>query len=428
MTGTIRASETQFKMSTNTIPFSSDSSHNRWHWYYIHQDDGVTQARTKSPVTSSKYRRDISKDLRDICKNLRDICKNLQDRCKDLEDSLDSLSIYDTIIISEDEVPKQHIFPSHSKAQHSLFQEPESIYHQSSLSGTQYHGSDIGGDWTRGDSAFNMGPLALGASPGSSGPPLMESDFIHVPDPDNGMDAPYLSWPGHLEGRSFNLEPFSNNSSPELSMTRFTDDDSSQWWIPFTSLPQSPDASSSNGSSSGNYFAWANKYAQDHHVEPSSSDIQNHAQNSGDVYLSSSCGGTDLHLPTPSRSEERNGYTSLNDTSCRCRWDGGCLSVLTADRSEVMKHLQLHHGVKSGGDKGKMLCHWDGCGKEMQKESISRHIVTVHLSDKTKCGSCGKQFTRLDSKLRHLKVSKRKECRESEPHDSRAKRLCLSWP
>ncbi|KAG1824038.1 hypothetical protein EV424DRAFT_1396664 [Suillus variegatus] len=75
-----------------------------------------------------------------------------------------------------------------------------------------------------------------------------------------------------------------------------------------------------------------------------------------------------------------------------------------------------------------MPCHWDGCGKEMQKESISRHIVTVHLSDKMKCGSCGKQFTRSDSKLRHLKVSKRKECRESELHDSRAKRLCLSWP
>lgn len=213
-------------------------------------------------------------------------------------------------------------------------------------------------------------------------------------------------------------------------MTRSMDDDSSQWWIPFTSPPQSPDASSSNGRSSRDYFPWTNKHAQGHHVEPSSSDIQSHAQNSDDVYLSSFCGGTDLHLPTPSRSEERSGYASLNDTSCpgRCRWDGGCLSVLTVDRSEVMKHLQLLHGVKSGGDKDKMPCHWDGCGKEMQKESISRHIVTVHLSDKMKCGSCGKQFTRSDSKLRHLKVSKRKECRESEPHDSRAKRLCLSWP
>lgn len=423
-------------MSTNTIPFSSDSSHNRCHRYrrrsYVpHQDDGVTQARTKSPVTSSKYRQDI-----DICTDLELRYIELRIECNKLEDIIrDSRT---TMIRAQREITKQSTTcPSHSKAQRSLFQEPESIYDQfqSSLSGTQYHGSDIGGDWTRGDSAFNKGPFVLGArSPSFSGPSPMEFDFIHALDPDNGRDAPYHSWFGHFEGRSSNLEPFvefSSNSSPELSMTRSMDDDSFQWWIPFTSPPpQSPDASSSNGRSSQDYFPWANKHAQDHHVEPSSSDIQSHAQNPGDVYLSSSCGGTDLHLPTPPRSEERNGYASLNDTSCpgRCRWDGGCLSVLTVDRSEVMKHLQLHHNVKSGGDKDKMLCHWDSCGKEMQKESISRHIVTVHLSDKTKCGSCGKQFTRSDSKLRHLKVSKRKECRESEPHDSRAKRLCLSWP
>ncbi|KAG2055649.1 hypothetical protein BDR06DRAFT_996009 [Suillus hirtellus] len=406
-------------MSTNTIPFSSDSSHNRCHRYrrrsYVpHQDDGVTQARL----------------------DLQDRIKDLQDRCKDLEDALrDSFRIYDTTMISglRKKTKQSTTYPSHSKAQRSLFQEPKSIYDQfqSSLSGTQYHDSDIGGDWTRGDSAFNRGPLALGASPGSSGLPLMEPDCIHALDPDNRMDVPpYLSLPAHLEGRSSNLERFFNNSFPELSMTHSTDDDPSQWWMSFTSLPQSPDAPSSNGSSSEDYFAWANKHAQDHHVEPSSSDIQNHAQNPGDVHLSNSCGRIDLHLPTPSRSEERSGYASLNDTSCpgRCRWDGGCLSVLTVDRSEVMKHLQLLHGVKSGGDKDKMPCHWDGCGKEMQKENISRHIVTVHLSDKTKCASCGKQFTRSDSKLRHLKVSKRKECRESEPHDSRAKRLCLSWP
>ncbi|KAG1742503.1 hypothetical protein EDB19DRAFT_1595894, partial [Suillus lakei] len=84
-----------------------------------------------------------------------------------------------------------------------------------------------------------------------------------------------------------------------------------------------------------------------------------------------------------------------------CRWgDGSCSSLLTFDKSEVAKHLQVH-GVKSGGDKEKMLCNWDGCRKEMKKESISRHIVAVHLSSKTKCASCGKQFARLDSKLRH---------------------------
>ncbi|KAG1794339.1 uncharacterized protein HD556DRAFT_1308058 [Suillus plorans] len=311
-----------------------------------------------------------------------------------------------------------------------------------SLPETQYHS----GEWTPcGGSTLNTfnvmstveAPFALDAgSPILSGPSPMKSDLIYQPlpntalDPDNGMDTPCLSGPGHLEGRNFNLEPrleFINSFSSELSMTPSIDDASSQTWSSHT-LPWSPDASSSNGSLSRDYFPWANRHAQDHHVEPSSGDIQNHAQNSCDVYLSSFCGGTDLHSPTPSWSEKRSDYTSLIGTSCQCCWDGGCLSVLTVDRSEVMKHLQLHHGVKSGGDKDKISCHWDGCEKEIQKESISRHIVTVHLSDKTKCGGCGKQYTRLDSKLRHLKRSKRKDCRESEPHDSRVKRLRLSWP
>ncbi|KAG1851333.1 hypothetical protein DFJ58DRAFT_661680 [Suillus subalutaceus] len=119
----------------------------------------------------------------------------------------------------------------------------------------------------------------------------------------------------------------------------------------------------------------------------------------------------------------------VDDTLNLCRWgDGSCTTSLTSDKSEVGKHLQVLHGIKSGGDKDKMLCRWDGCGKEMKKESISRHIVAVHLTNKTECGSCGKQFARLDSKLRHLKNSKREDCRESEPHDGRAKRRRMTWP
>ncbi|KAG1740835.1 uncharacterized protein EDB91DRAFT_1029286, partial [Suillus paluster] len=84
-----------------------------------------------------------------------------------------------------------------------------------------------------------------------------------------------------------------------------------------------------------------------------------------------------------------------------CRWDRSCSSILTVEKSEVAKHLHIAHGVKPGGDKNVMSCSWDGCGKEMKKESISRHIVAVHLSKKTECTSCGKQFARWDSKLRH---------------------------
>ncbi|OJA20845.1 hypothetical protein AZE42_02506 [Rhizopogon vesiculosus] len=110
-----------------------------------------------------------------------------------------------------------------------------------------------------------------------------------------------------------------------------------------------------------------------------------------------------------------------------CRWDAGCGLCVEAEKSDVARHLQATHGVKPGGDKLFIPCLWDGCEKVMKKESLSRHIVAVHLSKKTECTSCGKQFARLDSKLRHIKNSKR-ECSdsESESHDSPAKRLRLS--
>ncbi|KIK43960.1 hypothetical protein CY34DRAFT_662928 [Suillus luteus UH-Slu-Lm8-n1] len=206
---------------------------------------------------------------------------------------------------------------------------------------------------------------------------------------------------------------------------------SPQMWSPDTLL-QSPSTPSSSGSSSCDY-AWTNEH-HDHLVGPLPYDIQPHIQNSSGVYPSSHFGGADLHSPTSSWSEDRRSECAslideVDDALNLCRWSGGsCISPLTVDKSEVSRHLQIHHGVKIGGDKDKMTCNWDGCGKEMKKESISRHIVAVHLSNKTECSSCGKQFARLDSKLRHHKNSKREECRESETDDSRAKRRRLLCP
>jgi hypothetical protein len=123
------------------------------------------------------------------------------------------------------------------------------------------------------------------------------------------------------------------------------------------------------------------------------------------------------------RSSPGSEYSMLMDEpgSFICRWDAQCSSRLVADKSEVAKHLQLAHSVKPGGDKLNMKCVWDGCRKTMKKESISRHIVAVHLSKKTECSGCGKQFARWDSKLRHIKNSKR-ECSDSEPESPDSKR------
>lgn len=330
----------------------------------------------------------------------------------------------------------------------------EHLHHWLSLPGTQCHGpsSPVASGWTScGNSTldtFNTttatvdAPFALDLkleSPSSGVPSPMEPDIIlhSLPDttldPDNGIDASFLSGLDPLEDCNFNLEHFPgfhDSFHPELNITPSVDHFSSQMWSPETLL-QSPSTSSSDGSSSCDY-AWADEH-HDHHVGSLPYDIQPHIQNSSDVYPSNLFGGTDLHSPTSSWSEDRRSECAwlmdeVDDALNRCRWDGGsCISPLTVDKSEVARHLQLHHGVKIGGDKDKMTCNWDGCGKEMKKESISRHIVAVHLSNKTECSSCGKQFARLDSKLRHHKNSKREECRESEPDDSRAKRRRLSW-
>lgn len=334
------------------------------------------------------------------------------------------------------------------------------FYHWLSLLDTQCHGSSLAITGERlpyDDSALNMfdtttgivgTPFELDADLSCLSTPFpMESEFIHQPlpntalDADNGMDAAYLSVPDQLEDYKFNPEPFpefQDSFPPELSMSPSMDLSSFQMWGPHT-LPQSPDtqlpdaqspdtswSDGSSGSSSFDY-QWTNDHVHDSFIEPSSYNIQPPVQNTSDFDPPSFCIGTDLHSPTPSWSEEKRGeWDDTDGTSSLCRWGGGsCTSPLTPDKSEVGKHLQVHHGVKSGGDKDRMPCSWDGCGKEMKKESISRHIVAVHLSDKTECSSCGKQFARSDSKLRHLKNSKREECRESEPQ---AKRRRLSWP
>jgi len=138
---------------------------------------------------------------------------------------------------------------------------------------------------------------------------------------------------------------------------------------------------------------------------------------------------TVLDLPTSTYSEAGSSlgseYSDDPGSLIMCHWDDCCSHYLKAEKSEVAKHLQVVHDVKPGGDKLPMKCTWDGCGKSMKKESISRHIVAVHLSKKTECGSCGKQFARWDSKLRHIKNSKR-ECNDSESEscDNRVKRPC----
>ncbi|OAX38516.1 hypothetical protein K503DRAFT_800395 [Rhizopogon vinicolor AM-OR11-026] len=262
----------------------------------------------------------------------------------------------------------------------------------------------------------------------------MEPNSTHHPLPptrmntDNDMNYSSVSEPDSMPVNT--LDPVSSTfdeslfdfatASMDVGLSPMSSEPAVSQWLP-----------SSESLFEGN-FDWdqalENKDTYNYFEEHSSHTIQHQAQNSSSAHLhdlawhASPCSEEGSSLES-----EHSSFTDDHDIHL-CRWDVGCGLYVEAEKSEVARHLQAAHGAKPGGDKLPMKCLWDGCGsKPMNKESISRHIVAVHLSKKTECTSCGKQFARLDSKLRHIKNSKR-ECSdsESESHDSPVKRHRLS--
>ncbi|KAF9223343.1 hypothetical protein BS17DRAFT_134875 [Gyrodon lividus] len=90
----------------------------------------------------------------------------------------------------------------------------------------------------------------------------------------------------------------------------------------------------------------------------------------------------------------------------KCQWsiDGDrCLNLVHGDRRSIIGHLHEVHGMKPGDEKVPQRCSWYSCTKTINKESIPRHILTVHLKEKAYCTWCGLSFAREDSLKRHLK-------------------------
>ncbi|KIJ14445.1 hypothetical protein PAXINDRAFT_100160 [Paxillus involutus ATCC 200175] len=101
----------------------------------------------------------------------------------------------------------------------------------------------------------------------------------------------------------------------------------------------------------------------------------------------------------------------------QCLWspkDVPCLTLVSRDRRSVIDHLHDVHGVKPGDDKTPQKCLWRLCTKTMNKESIPRHILTVHLKEKAHCTKCGLSFAREDSLKRHLKGAQQKTLKGKE--------------
>ena len=64
-------------------------------------------------------------------------------------------------------------------------------------------------------------------------------------------------------------------------------------------------------------------------------------------------------------------------------------------------HLRDHHGVV-GDNSAKIECKWTKCGREMNKESIVRHVTERHLQYKFVCDECDAIFTRRHTLNNHV--------------------------
>lgn len=94
-----------------------------------------------------------------------------------------------------------------------------------------------------------------------------------------------------------------------------------------------------------------------------------------------------------------------------CQWltNGAlCETRVNADRRSVVGHLQHVHGIRPGEEKARGTCLWEHCRTMLNKESLARHILTVHLKERVQCTECGVFFAREDSLKRHLKGSQHK--------------------
>ncbi|KAG8220771.1 hypothetical protein J3R82DRAFT_2202 [Butyriboletus roseoflavus] len=109
-----------------------------------------------------------------------------------------------------------------------------------------------------------------------------------------------------------------------------------------------------------------------------------------------------------------------------CQWFDGaipCNEVVSSTKSAIGQHLLDAHAIRLKGDKTTQVCLWEACQKTMRRESIARHILTVHMQDKVLCPSCRLRFARADSMQRHHKTCLTK--REAEREASLATgRLC----
>ncbi|KAF9230606.1 hypothetical protein BU15DRAFT_57075, partial [Melanogaster broomeanus] len=92
----------------------------------------------------------------------------------------------------------------------------------------------------------------------------------------------------------------------------------------------------------------------------------------------------------------------------QCQWarsKNPCGMWVIGTKAFIASHIRKWH-TKSREDRKATKCRWDGCDvKEMLKDSISRHVVSVHLGEAFFCKECGEESARKDVYEQHVERS-----------------------
>ncbi|KAF9222371.1 hypothetical protein BS17DRAFT_185528 [Gyrodon lividus] len=109
---------------------------------------------------------------------------------------------------------------------------------------------------------------------------------------------------------------------------------------------------------------------------------------------------------------EASGLISVHE----CQWsksNNPCGMWIIGTKAFVGNHIRKwHNNRREDRNTTKCRCQWEGCDKRgMLKDSINRHILSVHLGEVFFCKECGDESPRKDVYEQHVEHSK--GCRDA---------------
>ncbi|KAI9568853.1 hypothetical protein HD554DRAFT_2096256 [Boletus coccyginus] len=88
-----------------------------------------------------------------------------------------------------------------------------------------------------------------------------------------------------------------------------------------------------------------------------------------------------------------------------CQWaksSNPCGMWITGSRSCVGAHIRKWHARQRHAG-NTVRCLWEGCARTMLRDSLNRHVMTVHLGECFRCRGCDQEFSRKDAYNKHVK-------------------------